>query len=103
MGGNIVRCCETNFAGRLQVAPERFTLDGCAMARPARDLWSPNYLLQSLRSVAAGWRLGPDHGCLPAGHDARCRWLIHPSSACTSTAPVSRTTIAKTWGAREGG
>jgi transposase len=23
----------------------------------------PHYLLQSLRSVAAGWRLGPDHGC----------------------------------------
>lgn len=24
--------------------------------------WSPHHLLQSLRSVAAGWRLGPDHG-----------------------------------------
>ena len=35
----------------------------CAMARPARDLWSPYHLLQSLRSLAAGWRLGPDHGC----------------------------------------
>jgi hypothetical protein len=23
----------------------------------------PHHLLQSLRSVAAGWRLGPDHGC----------------------------------------
>ena len=27
------------------------------------NLWSPHHLLQSLRSVAAGWRLGPDHGC----------------------------------------
>ena len=32
---------------------------------PWRDrLWSPHHLLQSLRSVAAGWRLGPDHGCV---------------------------------------
>ena len=33
---------------------------------PWRDLpeaWSPYDLLQSLRSLAAGWRLGPDHGC----------------------------------------
>jgi hypothetical protein len=35
----------------------------CAMARPAGELRSPHHLLQSLRSVAAGWRLGPDHGC----------------------------------------
>ena len=34
------------------------------MARPARSLWSPHHLLQSLRSVAAGWRLEPDHGCV---------------------------------------
>jgi hypothetical protein len=33
------------------------------MPRLASDLWSPHYLLQSLRSVAAGWRLGPDRGC----------------------------------------
>jgi hypothetical protein len=25
-----------------------------------RDLWSPQHLLQSLHSVGAGWRLGPD-------------------------------------------
>ena len=34
---------------------------------PWRDLpetYGPrHHLLQSLRSVAAGWRLGPDHGC----------------------------------------
>jgi transposase len=36
---------------------------GAPLARHARDLWSPHHLLQSLRSVAAGWRLGPDHGC----------------------------------------
>ena len=36
----------------------------CATARPARSLWSPHHLLQSLRSVAAGWRLEPDHGCI---------------------------------------
>src|SRR5215207_4263191 len=34
----------------------------CAMARPASDLWPSHHLLQSLRSVAASWRLGPDHG-----------------------------------------
>ena len=33
------------------------------MARPARDLWPPYHLLESLRSLAAGWRLGPDHRC----------------------------------------
>ena len=33
------------------------------MARSAAELWSPHHLLQSLRSVAEGWRLGPDHGC----------------------------------------
>jgi len=32
------------------------------MARPARQLRSPYDLLQPLRSLAAGWRLGPDHG-----------------------------------------
>ena len=35
---------------------------------PWRDLpeqlRSPYDLLQSLRSLAAGWRLGPDHGCV---------------------------------------
>ena len=34
---------------------------------PWRDLPEqlrpPYHLLQSLRSLAAGWRLGPDHGC----------------------------------------
>jgi transposase len=33
---------------------------------PWRDLpvlWPPHHLLQSLRPLAAGWRLGPDHGC----------------------------------------
>ena len=30
----------------------------CAMARPARDLWSPHPLLQSLRSVAGGLASG---------------------------------------------
>jgi transposase len=32
----------------------------------------PHHLLQSLRSVAAGWRLGPDHGCALAMM-RRCR------------------------------
>src|SRR5882757_137263 len=33
---------------------------------PWRDLpetYAPRTKLQSLRSLAAGWRLGPDHGC----------------------------------------
>ena len=33
------------------------------MARSARQLRSPDDLLQSLRSLAAVWRLGPDYGC----------------------------------------
>jgi transposase len=39
---------------------------------PWRDLpvtygprtWSPHHLLQSFRSMAAGWCVGPDHGCV---------------------------------------
>jgi hypothetical protein len=38
--------------------------------RPARELWAIHDLLQSLRSLAAGWHLGPDHGS--AGR--RPRW-----------------------------
>ena len=34
---------------------------------PWRDLpetyGPPHHLLQSVRAVATGWRLGPDHGC----------------------------------------
>ena len=33
----------------------------------AGELWTSDNLLQSLRSLAAGSRLGPDHGC------SRCR------------------------------
>ena len=33
-----------------------------AMARSARDLWPLYDLLQSLRSLGKGWRLGPDYG-----------------------------------------
>ena len=36
---------------------------GRTLAGPAGYLWSSHHLLQSLRSLAAGWRLGPDHGC----------------------------------------
>ena len=32
----------------------------CAMARFAKSVWPLHDLLQSLRSLAAGWRLGPD-------------------------------------------
>ena len=34
---------------------------------PWRDLpetMARDHLLQSLRSLAAGWRMGPDHGCV---------------------------------------
>jgi hypothetical protein len=57
------------------------------MARHARDLWSPHHLLQSLRSVAAGWRLGPD---LAAGHDTAVQMIdtsvmrVHQHGACIS-------------------
>ena len=34
------------------------------MARSARRLRSSNDLLQPLRSLEAGWRLGPGHGCV---------------------------------------
>ena len=33
------------------------------MARSARRVRSPYDLLQPLRSLEAGWRVGPDHGC----------------------------------------
>jgi hypothetical protein len=33
-----------------------------SLARPAGNLWSPHNLLQSLRSLAAGRRLGSYHG-----------------------------------------
>jgi hypothetical protein len=36
----------------------------CTMARSTKQLRSPYDLLQSFRSLAAGWRLGPDHGCV---------------------------------------
>jgi hypothetical protein len=36
----------------------------CTMARSARRLRSPYDLLQPLRSLAAGWCLGPAHGCV---------------------------------------
>src|SRR6516225_5965823 len=31
------------------------------MARSAREFWAAHDLLQSLRSLAQGWRVGPDH------------------------------------------
>ena len=38
---------------------------------------------------------------LAAGHDAAVQISIPPSCACISKEPVSRTTITKTWVARE--
>ena len=35
---------------------------GGAVAGPAGNLRTPYDLLQSVRPLAAGWRLGPDHG-----------------------------------------
>src|SRR5882672_5179032 len=58
------------------------------MARPARDLWSPHHLLQSLRSVAAGWRLDQIMDALAAGHDAAVQMIdtsivrVHQHGAC---------------------
>jgi hypothetical protein len=41
---------------------------------PARNIWPPHHLLQSLRSSAAGWRLGPYHGIRrPPVMMRRCR------------------------------
>ena len=60
----------------------------CAMARPASSLWSPHHLLQSLRSLAASWRLGPDHDALAAGQDAAVQMIdtsvvrVHQHGAC---------------------
>ena len=36
----------------------------CAMARSAGEFWAAHDLLQSLRSLAHGWRVGPDHECI---------------------------------------
>ncbi len=35
---------------------------GCAMARSTGELWTLHDLLQSLRSLASGGHLEPDHG-----------------------------------------
>lgn len=43
----------------------------CTVARPAQELWATHDMLQSLRSLAEGWRLGPDHGC--TDRSSRCR------------------------------
>jgi transposase len=42
----------------------------CAVARSARELRTSYDLLQSLRSLATGWHLGPDHEWL--GDGSRC-------------------------------
>ena len=47
----------------IPLAPKR------SLARPAGVLWSPHHLLQSPCPLAAGWCLGPDHGC--AGRRSR--------------------------------
>ena len=38
-----------------------WALVGCTVARSAQHLRTVYHLLQSLRSLAAGWRLEPDH------------------------------------------
>src|SRR6187402_2059595 len=43
----------------------------CAMARSAGEFWAAHDLLQSLRSLAHGWRVGPDHECIE--RRTRCR------------------------------
>ena len=57
---------------------------GGAMARSARDLWSPYHLLQSVRALAAGGRLGPDHGCAGRRLMRRCRWAASRARGPTS-------------------
>jgi hypothetical protein len=46
---------------------QRYLLDLAirrALARSAGELRSQYDLLQSLRALAAGWRVGPNHGCV---------------------------------------
>jgi transposase len=59
------------------------------MARSTKQLRSPYDLLQSFRSLAADWSLGPDHGCaLAAAHDAGLQMIdtsvvrVHQHGAC---------------------
>ena len=51
-------------AGERPACPQRHLLGVTvrgALARPAGELWSIHYLLQSLRSLATGGRLGQDY------------------------------------------
>jgi len=58
------------------------------MARPARDLWSPHHLLQSLRSLAEGCVWDQIMEALAAGHDAAVQMIntsvvrVHRHGAC---------------------
>ena len=57
----------------------------CSVARRARDLWSPHHLLQSLRAVATGWCLGPDHWM---------RWPLTPGEARVRQARINPNLVA---------
>src|SRR4051794_27425601 len=65
------------------------------MARSAGDVWSLYDLLQSLRSLGTGRRLGPDHGCIGCneGHIAPALVWDNPSSSRSpvfAASPIGR-------------
>jgi hypothetical protein len=72
------------------------------VARSTGELWPLHDLLQSLRSLAASWHLGPDHGC--AGRRSRCGWAddryLYRARA-PARRPASRATDGNIWTARE--
>ena len=54
------------------------------------QIWALHDLLQSLRSLAAGWHLGPDHGRLAAAHNGAVQMIdtsvvrVHQHGACVA-------------------
>ena len=67
------------------------------------DFWSVHYLLQSLRSVAAGGRQRKIMNALAGAHDAAVQMIDTSSSACISTVPALRGTEDSRWAGQEAG
>jgi hypothetical protein len=74
------------------------------MARSADEFRAAHDLLQSLRSLAQGWRVGPDHECIkrrPRDHDAAVQIIATSMVRVHQHGPVSHTTKNNWWDGRE--
>jgi transposase len=61
----IAEQAEGRAEGRRPAGAERHFLGstfGCAVARSARPVWTEDDLLQQIRALATGWRVGPAYG-----------------------------------------